>query len=67
MSKLRPTQEAHIVVRMQLDAKSIAQRAYEKAWVAAWKEGRPLPEHHSVPPGGPIIRTDVIKIHLRAR
>jgi hypothetical protein len=66
MSKLRPTQDAHIITRLRLDAHSIAQRAYEKAWLAAWKEGRPLPKHHSIPTGGPIIRTDVIKIHLRA-
>jgi hypothetical protein len=65
--KLRPTQDAHIVLRMQLSARSIAQRAYEAAWIKAWKEGRPLPKPPSVPAGGPIIRTDVIKIHLRAR
>ncbi len=67
MSKLRPTQDAHIVVRHHLDAHSIAQCAYEKAWLAAWKEGRPLPEPPSISTGGPIIRTDVIKMHLRAR
>jgi hypothetical protein len=66
MRNLRPTQDVHFVIRMQLDAHSIAQRAYEKAWVAACKENRPLPEPPSVPTGGPIIRTDVIKIHLRA-
>ena len=66
MSKLRPTQDVYIVTRLNLDAHSIAQRAYEKAWLAAWKEGRPLPEPPSVPTGGPIIRTDIVKIHLRA-
>ena len=67
MRNLRPTQDVHIVTRLQLDAHSIAQRAYEKAWVKAWKESLPLPEPPSVPPGGPIIMTEVIRFTFRTQ
>jgi hypothetical protein len=67
MKTLIPTEDVHIVVRMQHDAKSIAQEAYERAWLKARVEGRRLPEPPSVPTGGPILRTDVIRIHIPCR
>ena len=45
MTKLRPTQDVYIVIRLDLDAHSIAQRAYEKAWLAAWKKSPLLKGH----------------------
>jgi len=63
MKKLIPTEDLNIVVRLQRDAKSIAQEAYERAWLKARAEGRPLPEPPRIPPG-PVIRTDVITLHI---
>jgi hypothetical protein len=61
-----PTEHLHIVVRMERDAKSIAQQAYERAWFKARAEGRPLPEPPGIPPG-PVIRTDIITLHIPCR
>jgi hypothetical protein len=49
-----------------LDAMSIAIRAYHKAWLQARAEGRPLPEPPQILPGA-IIRTDVITLHIPCR
>ena len=63
MTGLKPTQDAVLVVRAQRDALSIALEVYEKAWVKAEAEGRPLPEPPRIAPG-PVLRTDTIKLRF---
>src|SRR5262249_27022919 len=63
MKKLIPTKDLNIVIRLRRDAKSIAQQAYEQAWLKATAQGRPLPEPPRIPPG-PVIRTDIITLHI---
>jgi len=66
MKKLIPTEDVHIVVKMRRDAKSIAQEAYERAWLKEGAEGRPLSKPPEIPPG-PVIRTDVVTLHIPCR
>jgi len=63
MTGLKPTQDAVLVVRAQRDALSIALEVYQKVWVEAEAEGRPLPEPPRIAPG-PVIRTDTVKIRF---
>jgi hypothetical protein len=60
VKELIPTEGVESVIRLQLDAQSIALQAYYRAWLKARAESRPLPEPPRIPPG-PVIRIDVIK------
>jgi len=66
---MKPTQDAIMVTKLELDAMSIALQEYQREWWAwqARNDGSPPPP---APPArladNKIIRVDTITIHLKA-